>query len=354
MDYTPFNSWKALLHKEELEAIYNGNFLPPYWCCVDPTNRCNHNCLYCNAKDYRTDWDRLEEEHLMKIAGFIKDWGIKSVIVEGGGEPLLNSHTPAFIRKCKLYDIEVGIITNGSLIDDSISINLIENVRFCGISFDAATRETYMKIRGDNNFDRTIKRIEILNNKRIQQNSNIDVNMKFLINSINYAEIEDFAKLARNIGCSGVHFKPIAVDNLPWVDKNLEITKEQMVYVNHSLQEVAKMQSDNFNVHIVLYKFDTNFRRTVRFEKCECTPLGGVFGADGNFWLCFNMRGAEGFRLCSHRPDPYEVKRMWGSKYHKQLIDQINADKCMRCGLTQYNEIMEKAIKKDNMFKNFP
>jgi hypothetical protein len=53
-------------------------------------------------------------------------------------------------------------------------------------------------------------------------------------------------------------------------------------------------------------------------------------------------------------PDPYEVKRIWGSAYHKTLVEAINPAECMRCGLTQYNEMIENCIERDNLFRNFP
>jgi len=347
-EFNSFIKWKALLHKEHLDSIVSGRFLPPYCVCTDPTNDCVNNCIYCNSKSFRevTSKCYMPDGHLSRIADFYKDWGISSTIIEGGGEPLLHHELPQFIEKLRRFDIEIGLITNGMLLNQEYFDILPECARFVGVSFDAATPETYNKMRGANGFNIVTNNIA----KLTANKKSLDVTMKFLIHEYNYHEIYGFAKLAKDLGCTCAHIKPCSFENLniEKFDLSLHINK-----INEHLEKCKELEDDNFNVYSITYKFSENLQHKIKFSKCECTPIGGVFGADGSFWLCFNMRGEKGFNLGAHYPDPHNIARLWGGKYHKELISKIDITKCMRCGLTATNEIIENSIRKDSLFWKF-
>jgi len=147
--YNSFNSWKVLLWREQLQAIVDQNFMPPVIADTDPANRCNYNCIWCNAYDcIKEKQQDISEEHLIRLSDFYKEWGIKATCVAGGGEPLINPGTKRFLRELKQRGIEIGVITNGSLIDDEYVEILAECCRWVGFSMDAGTPDTYVKVKG--------------------------------------------------------------------------------------------------------------------------------------------------------------------------------------------------------------
>ena len=353
MKYSPFNKWKGLTHRKHLEAIMRGEFLPPYCVSVDPSNACTDRCVYCCAKEYRARAGdkHMPEGHLLRLADFLKDWGVDSVIIEGGGEPLLNPEVKEFMRQLRLYDIEIGLITNGYLLKGDIADCVAKNVRWCGISMDAATARIYRKMRGVDHFEQVKANVEALCGKKERYGSGIDIRCKMLIHKHNYREIAKFAGLVKDMGCSGVHIKPVATFNVEGV-KAVQLTS-YLAHIGEGTNHAYSLASCDFAVDVIKYKFDERMDTTVRFEKCLCTPIQGVFAADGWFHLCVNMRGREGFKFVQHFPNPYLLKRVWGGTQHKKLISQIDPKECMRCGLTMYNEIMEHCIKNDDMFWKF-
>lgn len=348
-EYSPFNRWKGLFHTANMEAIVSGHFLPPYWVATDPSNICNQACRYCNTAAFRRRVRAtMPGEHLLKLADFYKDWGIKATIIEGGGEPLMGENVPDFFDKLYKYDIQAGLITNGSLLTENYAEILPFAARWVGISVDAATHETYKSIRGTNDFDLVISNIRRLCVNR----GALDVRLKFLIQPENYLEIVSFVKLARDCGCSGAQIKPLTLEGVEGA--NVDERELPLPMINALMEEARLLQAPGFDVDCVTYKHDAQYKRIVKFSRCRCTPLGGVFGAAGTFWLCYNMRGRNGMALCSHMPDPWEVKRTWGTAHHKALINAINPAECMRCGLTQYNEMIENCIERDALYRNFP
>ena len=115
--WNPFNSARVLIWREQLEGCANLDFLPPISVDIDPSNRCNFNCIWCNAfLNMQGEKYDISENHLFRIADFCAEWGVKSACIAGGGEPFVNPATGKFLLKLKECGIQSGPITNGSLL----------------------------------------------------------------------------------------------------------------------------------------------------------------------------------------------------------------------------------------------
>lgn len=360
-EYSGFNDWKILGHYDHLKKIqgwYEGkNELPPPIAVdTDPGGSCQQTCVFCNTKAHRNDVSQnIPKEHLLNLAFFYKNWGVKSTCVAGGLEPLVNPAVKEFLPLLKKLEVESSMITNGIGLTEEISYILSECSRFCGISFDGICPETYKKIRGIDTFNKVLTNIKNLNKIREKTNSTLDVNIKTLIHPYNYKELFETAVLAKEIGCSGIHIRPAALEDVPMVYNPMEETnfnlKEYNKIVNEQIEKCFSLESENFKVYAVKHKFGENLKKTVKFSKCLTTPVAGVFGADGIFHLCFSRRGI--FKLGNHYPDPENIAKLWGSEQHRKLIESINPDSCCRCAFTRYNEVIENCILQDKIFKNF-
>lgn len=355
-----FNTWKILFHVDKLRQIAEGKFPVPVTVDVDPSNSCNQKCVYCNSKIYRQDvkYGNMPSGHLKKISDFLSEWGVTSTCIGGGGEPLMNNELRSFIPRLSRYGIESGVITNGSKMDAEYVKLFVENCRFVGISFDAATRGTYERIRGADHYDQVVRNMRYLNQMKEMINPKLDTNIKFLIHPWNWNEIRDAARLAKDLGFSGIHMRPVAIDNVPGVENPIKgqdyfSMKRYIEGINEQIDKAFELDDESFSVFAVHHKFGKNMQKVIRFKKCRATPLQAVFQADGKLCICFNMRGR--YILCDHYPDPSEVKRQWGSRSHKDLIDKIDPiNECIRCTYNRYNQVIEQAIIEDRMFYKFP
>ncbi|GAG22333.1 unnamed protein product, partial [marine sediment metagenome] len=122
--WNPFNSAKALIWRENFEGIINGKFLPPISVDTDPSSLCNYDCIWCNATLCRSKKDVLSKKHLLRLADFYLEWGVRSTCIAGGGEPLTNPAIDEFLNRLYLNNIQSSMITNGYLLSDR-TINLI-------------------------------------------------------------------------------------------------------------------------------------------------------------------------------------------------------------------------------------
>lgn len=356
--YNEFNSLKILYFKEHLKAIVEGKFLPPITADTDPTNLCNFNCIWCNARGIRSANPKgLPTEHLLKLADFYKEWGIKSTCVSGGGEPMINPGFAPFLRRLHKNGIKSGIISNGSLLDEENAKTLAECSSWCGISVDAGTKKVFMRIKGlkdEKMFDRVIKNIENLVKTKEKLNSNVEVTYKYLLHPWNAKDIYRAAKIAKSIGVNTFHLRPVCWDNLydQKHDESIDFSGTAEI-IENEIEKARELEDEHFRFYAVRHKFGDKFERKINFKKCLATPLVATFGADGNVHLCFDVRGKKEWILCRHYPDPHEILKVWGSERHKKIIDSVDVNKCPRCTFGPYNEAIEKAIIEDKMFLDF-
>lgn len=357
--YNPFNSMKALVWREHFEGIAKQKFLPPITTDTDPTNLCNYKCIWCNASDYISQGKHtIPEDHLIKLADFYKEWGVKSSCVAGGGEPLLNPGLNSFLERLHKNNVENGVITNGSLMTDEHIEVIARTSRWCGFSMDAASGDTYAKVKGINDkkfFNKVVENIRKLTKKCEEYESNCDVAYKYLLHPLNAKEIFKAAELAKSIGVKDFHLRPVGWDNLTSTkDKGKLSFSDLMNDINEQIKAALKLEDENFHFYGVRHKFNPHMKRKIRFSRCWAPPLLATFGADGKCHMCFDMRGRKDLILCNHDPDPREILKVWGSQFHKDMISRIDPKTCPRCTFGPYNEMVEQVFLKDNMCVNFP
>ena len=111
-----------------------------------PTNRCNMRCTVCccSARDRDLEMDlTIAQAVIQDLAGI----GCEAVTITGGGEPLCHPHIQEMLSAFDLHDVEVGLVTNGMLLD-RLDENDLATLTWCRISntddrkFSVAYRRT--------------------------------------------------------------------------------------------------------------------------------------------------------------------------------------------------------------------
>lgn len=128
-----------------------------------------------------------------------------------GGEPFFSNRFTEIIKKMdqlKYPDLHLGLITNGTLINDNV-IEILKDRQLSWIlvSVDAANEETYRKIRGGK-LSNVVEGIEKLKALKNQQNGLWDLRMNFVVMKSNVWEIREFIDLAHDLGV-GIQFTPV-------------------------------------------------------------------------------------------------------------------------------------------------
>jgi hypothetical protein len=330
---------------------------------------------------------RLRLEHLTAtalkgLAEFLPRWrlhaadaafGVEAVCVAGGGEPLLNPATAEFIDALAAGGIHVGLVTNGTSILDNI--DALSQCTWVGVSVDAATPATYRRLKGasatENTFTKVVDNIALLSDYSRSRYSTLGlshpahgISFKYLLyDSGNIAEIYQAAKLAKEIGCKNIHFRPAGTswDKLD-TDQEIAFRQQDVELFQEQVARALELDDDTFGVYGITHKFDSQFHRANYFSKCHAVfmtavimpPRDAADPADSLVvGLCCDRRGDPKLELAVLE-DPTKLPALWGSRKHWAVHDEVVVKRqCPRCTYQPHNEVFEQVILRDSMTHRF-
>ena len=356
--YNSFNSYKIFKHIERWDSIVSKGIIPPpIFVSIDPNGGCNLNCKWCNAKESIkiNDHNKLSIELIDKIVELLTKWGTRAVCVAGGGEPLLNENTPYLINELIDNGINVGVITNGVLLNKFYKD--LTRCKWVGISVDAGTKETFSRIKSvkEDIFEKIINNISLFASyKKENKIHNLEISYKYLIHPENYQNIYVAIKNAHDIGCNIFHARP---GGDPWFSldgQEFKFTTEMIEEANDQIDLARKeFESDTFKVFGIVHKFTNDWKLKHSFKKCYAVATNCFISPQGVIGLCCDRRADTKLNLCSVQDQLNNSKYGWGTKFHKHIMNQINTDDCPRCTYTHINEMFENVIVEDKMLCDF-
>jgi radical SAM protein with 4Fe4S-binding SPASM domain len=173
---------------------------------IEATNRCNLHCQTCPRTYFqREPLKSLTYDEFVAIAGQFPN--MQRALLHGIGEPLLNRELPEMIRYLKQRQVEVIINSNGTRLTPAWQAALIE----CGLdelrcSIDAASDETYARIRGANLLPKLVAGLQGLVEKKAAAGSSTPrVSIWYVATQENLAELPGLIRLAARTGVREVY-----------------------------------------------------------------------------------------------------------------------------------------------------
>jgi MoaA/NifB/PqqE/SkfB family radical SAM enzyme len=226
--------------------LFNNNPLSPKRLEVHITfANCNYKCKMClwrvgkNIPKYTSQEIKkgiLSINKWNKTLKEAKKLGTEIVIFSGGGEPLLREEIYKSIKFAREYGLKTFIYTNGSQLlnlsnKKSPLYDEILNSDWIRISMHAATNKTYDRLIqlpiNQPNLQTVTSGIKRLLQDRSTRNKPLRIGIGFVIQKINYREVESFVKLAYSLGVDFVNIRMDCVD----ITKKLN-EKEHKILIN--------------------------------------------------------------------------------------------------------------------------
>ena len=321
---------KLLFHSGKISQWLKGENIYPILVEFDLSNACNHNCNFCNFK-YTHNGKVLDKGVAIRTIKELSELGVKAINWTGGGEPLCNKSFCDIARFTIHRHIEQGIFTNGALMTEEIMETLLCTHHWIRFSIDAGTRETYQKLKQADDFDKVIENVKKLVLWRNEDRFRVDIGIGFVITPDNYHEIPAFSELIKETGADYGQYKPsILTDTLEdarWEEE-----------IKPLLEDVFK---DNPRAVINLYKFndivESNIDRP--YEVCYGHQFCPCIGADGEVWICNQLRGIEGFSFGNIYKESF--KKIWNGAQRRKVIKNLDLTKCpILCKNNEINKIL--------------
>jgi len=205
------------------------------------TEKCNLRCTHCYQEDYNVRQE-FSLAQLKKSADLIdltlKKWHKRGRIALTGGEPFLKKELFPLMQylEQKEYAWRVGILTNGTLIDEGIADKLkaFQKLYYVQISLDGASEEANDFIRGKGTYRKVINSFRLLHKKGIK------TRLMFTVHKKNLHEVPSLIDLAIK-----EKIDTLTIERFVPAGKGIEVkdwflTKEEV----HELFQYVALRSD--------------------------------------------------------------------------------------------------------------
>lgn len=136
-----------------VDGLYSRGVLPvyfkaPIFCLWEITDRCNLSCVHCFYNANQRSDSELSTAEALKVIEQLSAMGVFEVYLIGG-EPLLRDDWRLLVKSLRDNNIQVGIISNGTMIDRGTAAQLSElKVKWVQVSIDGASAKVHDSVRG--------------------------------------------------------------------------------------------------------------------------------------------------------------------------------------------------------------
>jgi len=320
---------------------------------VEVVNKCNLECIMCLSSHRKGATKVISNETISKLLTEFKENNLPALMFGAGDEPLMFSDIDQMWKEANLSGImDIFIFTNGTLLNEDMCKKILEHeVSRVYISLDAATEETYQKIRLTN------KKIneEVTGNQKLkiineEQNSlqSIENNIKKLI------EMRD----ARNLELPQIRVS-YTVQYKNKHEINMFKEKWENVVDFIEFQETQNIQFDKL---ATLSETERWKRRQPMYKKnykkdCKAPFHSATVWADGSVIPCCTFQG-KNLTLGNINGIPelgipaQSVKELWNGEKINELREQfrtgelnIVCQSCLNARQTEIFDVIEEVRK---------
>lgn len=172
----------------------------------------------------------MSHEEVITIAKTFVEMGVKKIRLTGG-EPLIKKNIEKIITELTQLPINLGITTNGILLNNYFELFKTSGVKDVNISLDTLDKKKFEEITRRDYFDRVISNINLYE----ANGFNVKIN-NVIIKGVNDNEITDFIEFTKdkNVAIRFIEFMPF--DGNKW-------NTEKVVTLNEILSSAEKRYS---------------------------------------------------------------------------------------------------------------
>jgi organic radical activating enzyme len=174
-----------LARRIEEEAQYRPTSdTPPFprTVLLEVSNLCNHRCVFCAYPKTTRPGKRIELPVVERLLREAYDLGTREAGFYSGAEPFTAPDLEAIVVLAKRLGYEYTFIsTNGSLATEARLTTLIDGgLDSLKFSINAADRETYRRVHGQDHFDRVLRHLKFAHEYRERTKAKLYISVSFV------------------------------------------------------------------------------------------------------------------------------------------------------------------------------
>ena len=298
---------------------------------ISLTERCNLRCFYCMPEEGIELRDRdkfMRQEEILAIAKSFTELGVNKIRLTGG-EPLVRKDFGQIIRGLSELPVELGVTTNGILVDKYIDAFKEANMSSINVSLDSLNKEKQIRISRRDYYDRIIDNIHLL----LDEGFRVKVN-GVIMRGVNDDELIDFVEWTKYLPLNirFIEFMPFDGNKWNW-DKKISFQEiMDKLYTYYPAQNILKLEDKpndtTRNYRIRSYTGTFGIISTVTNPFCDtCNRIR--LTADGKIKNCLFSKG-ETDLLTAYRN---------GEDLNKLILDSVWHKKKLRGGIESFEDV---------------
>lgn len=339
-----YSHLKAFRHPDVLEGIRQGKptRLPHVELVL--ADLCQQHCSFCAYRIPGYASNQLFDEKRMmpldKALEIISDCaeiGVQAIQFTGGGEPTLHKDFPKVFERVIELGMKASLVTNGVRLGTMLTAAV--QAAWVRISLDAATEETYCKIRRvhRSHWESAQTSIKALRGLRDKLGTNCVIGVGFVVTPDNWKEVFTCAELAKQLGADNFR---ISAQFSPEDEKLFAGFHAECVKL---CRQAEGLSDANFQVY---NRFSDRLTDLVlgnpEDRLCGYQFFTTYIGADLSVYRCCGYAYNESGLVGSLREKRF--KEFWLSQ--ERFDNQINFDGrgCERCQFRRQNSALAYAL----------
>ena len=318
---------KLFIHPEKMAAVLASSEKDmdtsyPISVELSLTMRCNFDCVWCSDKDLRASMD--DDINLQLLSDLFKDLsehGTRGVVIEGGGEPTIYRDFDAVLSLLEKFNLEKGLITNGST---SLKPNRLKRFNWIRVSLDSSTPEEHFKLKAFDGFER------VLANINTYAKYCPLVGVGYVVTNKNVGDIETLVLRLKEFGVKYIQFRPV-------VDHDNLLPKIDLTYLK-------RHQTEDFAV--IIDGMEDNLVTGNNGLPCTANSLTSVITADGGVYFCGRLNIHPWVKPIGNLHSE-SFNSIWtGNERKRQHAKAMDTNFCKQycpqCRLTKFNELFHR------------
>jgi len=322
--------WAWIRNHKTFCNLYLKHSVYPRYIEIETTTRCNLKCVMCE----HTYWNEPNRDMSFSEFKYIVDQfpDLVWIGLTGIGESFINKEFLNMLKYVKSKNIVVELYDTFYFIDSYTSkIMVAYGIDKIFVSLDAATKETYEKIRVGSSFDRVIFNVRVLFEQKSLHDADFpEVSFHYIIMKSNIDEVLDYIDLVYSIAGSE---SPIQFSQFL---HNYKDVSDLFIEVPEELISIVELKAKKMGIQII-WNLDVQKAKPYMNECIEWN-MPFIF-VNGDVIPCCasnesgNRENQKRLRLGNIFETPF--KEIWNGKLYRELRDGLLSKQipkqCVNC-----------------------
>ena len=272
--------------------------------------------------------------------------GTKSINWTGGGEPTLHKGFSAALAHSYSLGLENGLISNFSQIKEEYDDQILDQLIWTRVSMAGGTAEKYREIQGVNDFDKVIRNLTRVCQKRTERKSSMNLGIAMMVKPGNLLSVPEMVKRALDIGVDYVQLRG-----------DMFMSEPEKIWWNKQaypiIQQAVEM-ADGTGLEIVGAKYIETQQFLEYPSKCHAHHFVLGINAEGYVAFCKNTRDNPKFYLGNLKEQSFTKIWETSTTAHEleQTVTPVNcATFCKNMGI---NKAIEDVIQGTTSLSSIP